>query len=125
MRQILSEIWEASVYSTIADEATDISQKEQLCLTIRWVEAIFGIHEAPLKLIQVPKIDSETHFTVIKDCLIHFALPIGQCRCQAYDGASNMSGDLRGVSTRIQYCEETAVYPLPCPLYQPLSSNSW
>ena len=53
---------------------------------------------------------SETLFTVIKDCLIRFALPIGQCRGLAYDGASNMSGHLVGVSAPIQQCEETAVF---------------
>ena len=53
---------------------------------------------------------SETLFTLIKDCLIRFALPIGKCRGQAYDGASNMSGHLVGVSARVQQCEETAVF---------------
>ena len=75
-----------------------------------WVDSRFGTHEAPLQLIQVSKTDSETLFTVIKDCFIRFTLPIGQCRGQAYDGASNMSGHLRGVSARIQQCEETAVF---------------
>lgn len=110
VRQILSEIREVSIYSIIADEATDISQKEQLCLTIRWVDSNFRVHEDPLELIQVPKTDSETLFTLIKDCLIRFALPIGQCRGQAYNGASNMSGHLHGVSARLQQCEETAVF---------------
>ena len=92
LREILSEIREVGIISLIADEATDTSQKEQLCVTIRWVDSEFQIHETPVELIQVPKTDSETLTSVLKDCLIRLALPIGQCRGQAYDGASNMSG---------------------------------
>lgn len=55
VRQILSEIKEMSMFSIIADEACDISQREQLCVTIRWVDKTFQIHETP----QVPKTDAE------------------------------------------------------------------
>ena len=110
LRDILMEIREAGMFSLIADEATDISQKEQLCVTIRWLDSHFGIHETPVELIQVPKTDSETLTTVLKDCLIRFTLPISQCRGQAYDGASNMSGHISGVATRIQECEPRALF---------------
>ena len=58
------DIREAGMFSLIADEATDISQKEQLCVTIRWLDSHFEIHETPVELIQVPKTDSETLTTV-------------------------------------------------------------
>ena len=35
LRKLLQEIREATVYALIADEATDVSYKEQLCITIR------------------------------------------------------------------------------------------
>ena len=110
LRQLLSEIREALIFSIIADEATDISQKEQLCIAIRWVDNHFQIHEAPIELIQVPKTDAETLATLIKDSLTRLALPIAQCRGQAYDGASNMSGHIRGVAARIQEVERNAIY---------------
>ena len=50
----------------------------------------------------VPKTDSDTLTTLIKDCLLRFSLPLSQCRGQAYDGASNMSGYITGVAARIQ-----------------------
>lgn len=51
LRGVLSEIREVGIFSLIADEATDTSQKEQLCVTIRWVDSEFQIHETPVELI--------------------------------------------------------------------------
>ena len=48
LRKLLFEIREAEIFSLIADEATDVAHKEQLCLTIRWV---FEIYETPVELI--------------------------------------------------------------------------
>ena len=42
---LLHDIREAVRYSLIADEATDISHKEQLCIKIRWVDKDFNINE--------------------------------------------------------------------------------
>ena len=110
LRQLLVSIREASMYSLIADEATDISKKEQLCICIRWVDKGFEIHEDPVELINVPKTDAHTLSALIKDCLIRFSLPIAQCRGQAYDGASNMNDHINGVAARIQEDEPTALY---------------
>ena len=60
LRKLLQEIREATVYALIADEATDVSHKEQLHVTIRWVGSDFIIHEDPLELINVPKTASAT-----------------------------------------------------------------
>ena len=54
LRGILSEIREVGIFS-LADESTDTSHKEQLCVTIRWVDSEFQIHETPIEL--VPKTD--------------------------------------------------------------------
>ena len=66
----------------------------RLRIVMRWVDEDYEIHEEPL-LIQVPKTDSETLTNAIKDVLIRCMLPLSQCRGQAYDGASNMSGRLK------------------------------
>ena len=52
-------------------------------------------------LIEVDKTDAVTLTGVIKDALLHLIVPINQCRGQAYDGVSNMSGHLNGVAARI------------------------
>lgn len=66
--EILCEIRGSVRYALIADEAVDSSNKE-LCITIRWVDDAFNIHEDPVELIDVPKTDSNTLTTLIKDCL--------------------------------------------------------
>ncbi len=86
--QLLENIHKASIFSLIADEATDVTNKEQLCISLRWVDEMFDIHEDALELVQLPKTDAETIANAIKDFMLRFQLPSGQCRGQAYDGAS-------------------------------------
>lgn len=53
---ILGSIKSVYRYSLIADEATDISNKEQLSVV---VDNAFNIHEDPIELINVPQTDAE------------------------------------------------------------------
>lgn len=110
LRKLLNEVREVALFSLIADEATDITNKEQLCVSVRWVDTAFTIHDSPVELINLPKTDAATIATVIRDCLTRFALPLSQCRGQAYDGASTMSGHISGVAARIEQVEPTAIY---------------
>ncbi len=101
LRALLVDISRAQWFSLIADEVTDVGNKEQFTVCIRWVDDEFIIHEDPVELIHVPKTDSATLTSALKDCLIRLCLPITQCRGQAYDGASNMSGHLNGIAAQI------------------------
>ena len=65
VRQLLSEIREACTFSLIVGEATDISQKEQLCIAIRWIDESLHIHKTPVELIEVPKTDAKTLASLI------------------------------------------------------------
>ena len=110
LNEILNEVREASLYSLIADEASDVAHKEQICVSIRWMDSSLSTHESPVELIHAPSTDSSTLTMIITDCLLRLALPIAQCRGQAYDGPSNMSGITRGVAARIQEIELLAIY---------------
>ena len=88
-QQLLKDIHSASIYSLIGDEATDISNTEQLCISLRWVDKMFTIHEDALELTHLTKTDVETITSAIKDFLLRYQLQISLCRGQAYDGASN------------------------------------
>ena len=101
LHELLSEIRVANIFSLIADEASDVSHKEQLCITVRWVDSFFQIHETPLELVHVTKTDSETLTSLIKDSLVRLALPIDQCQGEAYDGAANMCSGVRIEPTAI------------------------
>lgn len=110
LRRLLADINRAQWFSLIADEATDLSKKEQLVVCIRWVDEELNIHEDPVELIHLLKTDAETITSALKDCLIIFSLPISQCCGQGYDGASNMSGHLNGVAARIERDVPSALF---------------
>ena len=110
LRDLLCEIRSAPWFAIIADEATDIRYNEQMSIVIRWVDESYEVFEEPLGLIQVPKTDSSTLTDAIKDVLLRCVLPLNQCRGQTYDGASNMSGHLTGVATRIKSVEPRALH---------------
>lgn len=110
LRQILAEVKSTMWFSLIADEASDISHNEYINISTRWVDNDFDIHEDALGLVQLPDTKAATLFSVIKDVLIGCSLPISQCRGQAFDGASNMSGVRNGVQALIKQEESRALY---------------
>ena len=110
LRNILADVSTALWYSIIVDEATDISHNEQMSLSVRWTDHSYDIHEYTLGLIQLPNTKAETIFSAIKDVLIRCSLPINQCRGQAYDGASNMSGIKNGVQALFKAEAKQALY---------------
>ena len=77
---------------------------------MRWVDEDISINESPLELIRVPKTDSATLVSCIKDCLFRCVLPLSQFKDQAYDGAANMSGCRQGVAATIQQEYRTGIY---------------
>ena len=103
LRTLLEKVHKCTPwYALIGDEATDVASQEQFNLSIRWVDSDYTIHEDPIGLFCLPNTTSETLFAVVKDILIRCALPLAQCRGQAYDGASNMQGKRNGLVTRIK-----------------------
>ena len=97
LRKLLQDIYAAGDFALIADEATDISHNEHMCITIRYVDSGYDVHEVPLALVQLPDTMASTLFHVIKDVLVRCFLPIINCIGQAYDGAANMSGVHNGL----------------------------
>ena len=88
--------------SLLADEATDAANKEQLNVTIRWVDDDYEINEDPIRLLCLPSTTADIICTGIKDVLVRCELPLSLCRGQAYDGAANMQGHRKGVATLIK-----------------------
>ena len=50
----------------------------------------------------IEQTDAVTLTSTLRDALIRSNLLLAQCRGQAYDGASDMSGRLNGVARQIQ-----------------------
>ena len=95
----LESIYSSNFFGIIADEYTDISNKELLSMCFRWIEDLrvredfVGYYELDIK--------SDTIVTTIKDSLIKMQLSLNDLRAQAYDGASNIYAKNTGVSVQI------------------------
>ena len=72
LRTLLSNIKMVtpSWYSIIADEATDVANREQLNLSLRWVNVKYEISEDPVGLVCLPNTTADTITQVLKDLLI-------------------------------------------------------
>ena len=106
--KILSKVRSSPCYTLIADEVTDCSNKEQLCIVLRYVEPdSSSIRE---DLVTFLECDSGVTGEALANKMLGFVsvhLDPSKLRGQAYDGASNMSGKTNGAAARI-----TAQYPL-------------
>ena len=91
----------SAYYGIMADEYTDISNKELLSICVRWVAENFTAHEDFVGYYEIPNIKSDTIVAALKDGLIRMQLSLDNLRAQAYDGASNMLGKKSGVATQI------------------------
>lgn len=102
VKKIVSSIQQSKWFALIADETTDSSHHEQFCVAIRWVNSEYEIHEDIIGIVDVPNTTAETLTSVIFDLLLRCGVDIKNCRGQAYDGASNMTGHINGVASRIK-----------------------
>ena len=112
IRDLVSEI-RGGFFSIICDEYTDISNKEQLTICIRWVDKELQAHEDFLGFYNVPDIGAETIVSAIKDVLLKLQLSLVNCRGQCYDEASNMMGHKTSAAKRIQDLQPKT-YPTHC-----------
>lgn len=92
------------------DEATDISNRQQVTIVLRHVTNNMEVLEELIGMYQVPSIDSETLTKVAKDTLCRCNLSLNKLRGQCYDGASTMRGAKSGVAARILAEEPRALY---------------
>ena len=112
LREIVNDI-RPNFFSLLGDEYTDISNKEQLAICLRWVTENLDVFEDFLGFYEIPNIKSDTIVDSIKDSLIRFALSLDKCRGQCYDGASNMLGKKSGVAKKILEVQPRA-HPTHC-----------
>ena len=101
--KILAEVKQAHFCSVMTDERTDVSNKEQLTICLRYVDANDKIHEEFIELVNC---DSGTTGAALADKIINnlkkkHGLNMDGLRGQCFDGASNMSGSKKGTSARI------------------------
>ena len=110
LRRITDGIHSSPFLSIMVDETTDVSNKEQVVVCIRWVDNALQVNEDFIGLHQVESTSATALVTVVRDVLIRLNVSVNKLRGQCYDGASAMSGSKGGVAALIQQEEPRAVY---------------
>ena len=80
-------------FSVLADEATDVSNKEQMPLILRFVDKEGNIHEDFIMFILCENgVSGEAIADSIVSEIRNLNLDMNNCHGQRYDGAGNMAG---------------------------------
>ena len=109
--KIVQEVKHAKFFSVSADEAADSSNKEQLPLVLRFVDATNSVHEEFVEFILCDTGTSGNAVaSKILEALKEYGLSVNYLRGQAFDGAGNMAGKYRGAAAVIQSTCPKAVY---------------
>ena len=111
-QKIIGNVQVAKWFSVIADEVTDVSNKEQLSLVLRYVEPdtllvredIVGFFECDTGISGRALADK------ITSCVRAYGLDLSNLRGQAYDGAGNMAGSVNGTAALIASDYPLAIY---------------
>ena len=103
MSKLSAEIKTSRLFSLLADEAADVSNKENLSLVIRFVDASRNIRE---EFVGFHLCDDGTSGEAVKQLILNgisdLGLSMDDFRGQSYYGAGNMAGRYVGASTLIQ-----------------------
>lgn len=106
-RDLVSEI-RKNYFSLICDEYTDINNKEQLTICLRWIDDNLEAHKDFIGFYQISNIEADTITSAIKDILIRLPLSLSECKGLCYDGASNILGKKSGVAKQISELQPKA-----------------
>ena len=109
---ILARVHAAELYSLLADEATDVSNKEQLDVCVRFVDqSTLKIEE---RFMAFSECDTGVTGEAIADRLLSkldaWQLPVSHMIGQTYDGAGAMAGKKKGAAARIAELNPKAIY---------------
>ena len=85
LRKILHCIHGSPFLTIMVDETTDISNKEQLTLVVRWVDENFDVFEEFLGMYGLQATTADSIVSAITDALLRFQISINKVRGQCYD----------------------------------------
>ncbi|XP_021722584.1 zinc finger MYM-type protein 1-like [Chenopodium quinoa] len=97
-------------FGILADESSDVSQKEQMALCLRYVNNKGKINERFLGIVHVKDTTALSLKSAIESLLMEYSLSLSRVRGQGYDGASNMRGEINGLKTLIMNETKQAYY---------------
>ena len=100
LRHMFKSIRDSGWYANMADECTDMANKKQFTICIRWAGEDMQDHEDFIGLYEMEKIDADSLVGAIKDTLVRMIIQLTNCRGKSYDGPFNMSGTRNGVAAQ-------------------------
>ena len=101
LRSIVKNIKKSSCYSIMADETTNIINKEFM-ICIRWIDNDLNANKNFIGLHELSVTNAETLAFILKDVVLRLGLDPERLRGQCYDGCSTMMGKKSGVATTIK-----------------------
>ena len=108
---ILSRVRKANFFSILADEACDISVKEQMAIVLRYVDEDNNIKEDFIRFVHCSEgLTGKDLSVVLLNCLDELNLTVEDCRGQGYDGAGSVSGYINGLSAYLLRINPKALY---------------
>ena len=107
---LLKEVKASKIFALILDEASDISNKEQLSFCLRFVDSNNDIREEFLKFIHCDEgVIGRDLFEAMTNTLSEFGFDLMNCRGQGYDGAGDMAGKVNGLSGTVLQSNKSAL----------------
>ena len=108
---LIKEVKASKIFALILDEASDISNKEQLSFCLRFVDSSNDIREEFLKSIHCDVgITGRDFFEAVTNTLSEFGLDLMNCRGQGYDCAGSMAGKINGLLGIVLQSNKLALY---------------
>ncbi|XP_071480941.1 zinc finger MYM-type protein 1-like [Diadema antillarum] len=101
LRDVASSIRNGLFFTILADECSDVANKEQLTICIRWIDLSLEPHEDFIGFYEIPSIKADTIVAAIKDAILRMNLTLSNCRGHCYDAGGPMAGSRRGVAEQI------------------------
>lgn len=99
--ELVCDIKKAVKFSILMDTTIDISGYDQCAIVVRYVDG----KEVKERLLGLKTVQSSTAQGLLQDLLTELEkheLKVGNCVADAFDGASNMSGEYNGVSAKLK-----------------------
>ena len=107
---IIKKIKRSCWFTCIMDETQDISTLEQVCICIRYIdESDLSVREDFVGFHDIIGTTAVELYDIIKT-INNLGLDMQNCRGQAYDGASNVSGHVSGLQTLVRSQYPKALY---------------
>ncbi|XP_050066331.1 52 kDa repressor of the inhibitor of the protein kinase-like [Aphis gossypii] len=96
LKQIVDKVNSSKCFSILADETTDVATKEQLSLSVRYVDDDDLLHEDFLQFFEINSLTGSSLASSILNGLNDCGIDCNHLYGQGYDGASNMAGKFNG-----------------------------